>query len=251
MATLRVHKGSRGISVLAALIAINVLAAMGASLAVMVANNQDSRSQQQYADQAFYTTQAGLEFVLGQIYHGGNPCLQLDRALLGSNLLGNTIDIDRTGGKIYVVGTNGPGSVALSITDPIPPSQGQMLNTDTSQAQDSSNGAPPRKLMGVTFQLETGCGVAVTIDTMTVSWDPNNGEHVQQIKFDGDNVFSQGGSNGNLSGVLVDIENTVVADANVHTVDFIRWAEDIQQRLYTIVFTMTDNSTKTVTVDLR
>lgn len=250
MATSRVHS-ERGISVLGIVIAIMILAAMGGAMAMLVASNQETRNQQLFKDQSFASAHGGIEVVLGLIAQGVNPCAPLSSNLLGDSFMGNNIVVTRTNGKIYVVGSKGGASSAISITDPSPPNMGALLTVDTSKAKDASNGAPPKKLIGIEFQLQPGCGGPVVITSMVVSWTPNSGEKVQQIKFDGGNVYSQGGNSGALSGQTIDITDTTIADANVHTVDFIRWKEDIQNRLYTIQFNFSDGSNKTVTVDTR
>lgn len=242
---------SRGFSVLGILIAVSILAAMGAGMAVLVSSNQEARTQQYYSGQAFASAQAGLEVTLGLIYNGVNPCDPLSRSLEGDTLVGNNIVVSRANNRIYVVASKGSATTSVSITDPIPPSQGQYLGVDVTHAQDGSNGAPPGKLTNITFQLVPGCGTNVTITSLTISWEANYGEKVQQIKFDGGNVYSVGGGEGSLSGTTIDIVDQTISDANVHSIDFIRWNGNIQNRLYTMVFNFLDGSNKTVSIDLR
>lgn len=240
---------SRGVSVLATLIAVVILAVMGASMTALVSTNQSSRLLQIYSDQSFATAQAGVEFALGKIYGGVNPCTSLNVNFLGDNFLGDNITINRANNLVTVVGTRGSSTTTLSVTDPIPPSAGQFLQVNTNNAQDAGNGAPPRKLIGVTMQLASGCGSAVTITSMVVTWAPDNVEEIVQIKIDNQNVFTA--RVGALSGQTIDITDVTINDANVHTVDFIRWQQDIQDRLYTIQFNFSDGSNKTVSVDLQ
>lgn len=242
---------SKGISVLDVLIAVLILAAMGGVMAVLVSSNQETRTQQYYADQSFASAQAGLELILGLEYNNANPCDPVARNLLGDSLLGNSISVIRANNRIYVTGTKGDGSVNLSIVDPFPPNSALILLIDTSNAQDASNGAPPKKLIGITFQLTPGCGGPVTITSMVITWSPDEDEEVEQIKFDGGNVYVSQGDGGSESGVLIDTTDVTIADANVHNMDFIRWDENIQNRLYTIKFNFADGSFKTVTVDTR
>lgn len=239
---------SRGISVLAVLVAIVILAAMGASSAVLVSNNQTSRMLQLYSDQSFATAQAGIEFALGKIYSGVNPCTSLNINFLGDNFMGDNITITRANNLVTVVGTRASSTTTLSVTDPIPPNSGQLLQVNTNNAQDAGNGAPPKKLLGVTFQLAPGCGGPVTITTMVVSWTPENDEEVVHIKIDNNNVYN---GSGKESGETININDITINDANVHLINFIRWDDDIQDRLYTIVFNMSDGSNKTVTIDLQ
>lgn len=249
MRTIRVHE--RGISVLGILVSIAVLAAMGTGMAVLVSTNQELRTAQYYSGQAFASAQAGLEVTLGLIYHGATPCDPLSRSLEGDTLLGENIVVSRANNRIYVTASKGTAVTSVSIVDPIPPAQGQYLTVDVTHSKDSSNGAPPAKLIDTSFQLVPGCGTTVTITSMAVSWEPNNGEKVQQIKFDGNNVYSVGGGAGAVSGTTIDIVDQTIADAGLHMVDFIRWNGDIQNRLYTIVFNFADGSNKSVSIDLR
>lgn len=250
MMSSRVHN-KRGIAVLGIIIAIMILAAMGTSMAVLVSNNQTARMLQLYSDQSFASAQAGLELALGLEYNNVNPCEAFSRQLLGDSFLGNSILINRTNNRIYVTGVKGSGSASVSIVDPHPPNSAQMLTIDTSHAQDASNGAPPKKLIGITFQLAPGCGNPVTIVSMVVSWTPDNDEEIMQIKFDNNNIYSEGGHDGMESGDLINTTDVTISDANVHNMDFIRWDDDIQNRLYTLRFNFADGSNKTVTVDTR
>lgn len=247
---------NRGVSVLGIVIAVMILAAMGAGMGVLVSTNQDMRSQQYYSDQSFASAQAGLELVLGLEYNNVNPCDPIARNLLGDSLLGNSIAVNRANNRIYITGMKGSGATNLSIVDPHPPNNALILLIDTGNAKDASNGAPPKKLTGITFQLTPGCGGPVTITSMVVSWTPPPGgddddNKVQQIKFDGGNIYSATGSGGKESGDLINTADVTIADASVHTMDFIRWKDDIQNRLYTIQFNFIDGSNKTVTVDTR
>lgn len=238
------RRNSKGISLLGSLVAVFILAAMGGAMAVLVSTNQATRSFQYTTDQSFASAQSALEMVLGYIHTGVNPCGYADRDF---DFGGSTIVVNRTGGRIYVTATNVDSSTAVSVVDPSPPTEGTQLLIDTSNAKDASNGAPPKKLIDITFMLDPGCGNAVTITSLVVSWEPNLGEDVDQIKFDGNNV---GGSN-EVSGQTIDITDQHIADAGQHLIDFIRWGNEIQNRLYTLQFNFADGSSKTVTIDTR
>jgi hypothetical protein len=213
----------------------------------MVSSNQSTRMMQLYSDQSFATAQAGVEFALAKIYGGANPCSSLNINFLGDSFLGDNITVARANNKVTVTGVRASSTTTLSVTDPIPPSDGQLIQVDTTNVQDSGNGGPPRKLIGIQFQLLPGCGQAVTITSLTISWAPNNVENILQIKFDGSNVYN---SVGMPSGSTIDIVDQTIADANVHTIDFIRWDADIQDRLYTIQFNFSDGSNKIIQIDL-
>lgn len=244
-------RSSRGVTVLSAIVAVLILAAMGGAMAIMVATNQETRSYQYYADQSFASAQAGLELILGSIYWGANPCDSMNRNLNGDNPAGNNVITNRANNRIYVTGTKGASTTVVSVVDPSPPTNDTILVIDASQAEDASNGGLPMMLTGITLQLIPGCGGSVTITSLVISWVRDNGEMVQQIQIDGTDVYSVGYWDGKLSGETIDIRDVTIADANLHMVDFIRWNTEIQNRLYTIQFNFADGSSKTVTVDTR
>lgn len=238
----------KGMSLLGAIVAVLVLAAMGTAMMILVATNQEMRAHQYTFDQSFSSAQAGLEVVLGMIHSGTAACGSLNRNLSESSLVGDSVTVSRTGGRIYITAVKGDSSTSISIVDPDPPNAGDTILIDTGDAKDSSNGAPPRKLIDVHLQLNAGCGSAVTLTTMVVTWTPDLDEGIQQIKLDGGNIYSGAARE---SGEGINVTDTTISDAGVHTIDFVRWNGDIQNRLYTLRFNFSDGSSKTATVDTR
>lgn len=104
-------------SALGTLVAITVLASLGAGVAVMTATNQVTRNQVLYMEQSFYSSHAAFEFALRQIYQGGNP-----NPIPTRQFKGTTFSITRAGGEVRVVTTFGSANTSMAITDPIPPS---------------------------------------------------------------------------------------------------------------------------------
>ncbi len=107
----------KGFTILGVVIAIGILAAFGASMTLMVATNQRTRSQVLYMDQAFASAQAGFEFALRQILVSGSVATSFTRHLAN----GGVIAITRTGGLIKITVTQGTATAAYQITDPVPP----------------------------------------------------------------------------------------------------------------------------------
>lgn len=242
-------RSSKGMSMLAALVAVTALAAMGGAMAVMVSTNQETRNHQYYSDQSFASAQAGLELARGWIYKGIDPCAPMDRNLSGDSLVGNSVLVSRANGLIYSTGTKGDASNAFSIVDPNPPSQGVMLTIDTSNAKNEGNGLPSKKLVGITFQLAPGCVSSVTITELVISWVPDYGEKVDMVKFDGNVVYGTGSDPATVSGQVTNIVDQTIVSAGTHVIDFIQWDTRYLNRHHTIRFNFSDGSSKTVTVD--
>lgn len=242
-------KPSGGMSVLSAIVAVLILAAMGGAMAVIVSTNQESRSQQYVADQSFATAQAGLEVALGMIFNGVNPCESMNRNLSGDSVPTNNLTVNRTDGRIYVVGSKGDAISPVSIVDLTPPQQGMMLEIDTSNAKNEGNGLPSKRLVDIRFQLAPGCQSAVTITDLVISWDPDYGEKVDMINIDGNVVYGMAQDLGTVSGETTNITDQTIVGAGQHVIDFIQWDTRYLNRHHTIRFNFADGSSKTVTVD--
>lgn len=242
-------RASRGVSVLGAIVAVMILAAMGGAMAVLVATNQETRSHQYFADQAFASAQAGIEVALGLISNGASPCDSMNRNLRGDSLMANSVVVSRMNSHIYATGTKGVSAQTVSIVDPHPPADESSLVVDASNAKDASNGAPAMQLIDIAFRRASGCENPVTITSLTISWNPRYGEVVQEIQIDGNNAYSAGVGGGTLSGEPTDIADVAVVDAAVHMINFIMWDMTMQNRLYTIQFNFADGSSKMVSVN--
>ena len=233
--TLRFSK--KGFTVLGVVIAVGILAAMGAGMATLVATNQSTRTQQLNTDQSFYSMHAGLEFALGQIVNNGDQNTSITRQFLGDN-----ITVTRSGSNINVTGVKGTGSAAYKITDPSPPAQSNCLTVNTASAAVSTT-----DLTGIVLSRSGSCSQAITIITMTVSWQPNNSENLRTIRIDGSDVYSN--VTGQGSGTTFDITDKVINDALSHPINYLRWNTDVTNHNFTLVFKMSDGSQKTVTVN--
>lgn len=231
------EKGQRGFTVLGVLIAIGILSAMGAGMAVMIATNQSTRTQQLYMDQAFYNSQAGLEFALGQILDSGSSSTSFSR-----DFGGETIAVTRASNLIEVSTSKWQASANYSITDPNPPTAAACLDVD-----QSSKAVSTVNVTGLVLSRNASCTDSLTIQTMTLTWQPDNSETIRRIRIDGSNVYNSG--TGQASGTTVDITDKTISDYSNHTINFLRWNTTITNHDFILVFNMSDGSSKTVNVD--
>ncbi len=240
---MRILRRHRGFAALSVLLAISVLAAMAASLLVQVAANQWTRTQQLQMDQAFYSAHAAMEFSMGQILLGGDPCVIPTRYFEG-----NAFTINRTtglGGKIQVTTTRGSATNSFSINDPNPLTQATSLNVNTSNAH--ING-PSVQVLGVSFTLpNTSCIGSSTVTSMTLSWTPDHGYKILIISIDGSQVYNS--QTGLHSGSTFSFSSNVLLTNNgsTHTLDYITWDHLGSSETITIVFNMSDGSSSSVT----
>jgi Tfp pilus assembly protein PilV len=115
---------------------------------------------------------------------------------------------------------------------------GLVVNTASAVAGASGN----RSINGMT--LANSGATPIILDKITVSWTGGaSGNRLQSITIDGSSKWV--GSN--LSGTVTDITNTTLAvGVTTHPIVF-RFSKSIQNATLTMIFTMTDATTKTVT----
>ncbi|MBU0506084.1 hypothetical protein KJ708_08845 [bacterium] len=210
---------NKGVNVLAALIAILILAAMGAGMAYFIASNQQTRIQQVTSDQAFNGVQAGLEFVLGQILEEAWPGAAITR-----HFSGNEISITRSGGIVTVTSTGNTATDTYSIDDPTPPTV-DCLDVDTTGA--TVGGGGNKQLQNITITRSASCTNPVTLTSMTgTTWIPDSGELLDRIRIDGTNRFTgpADSSGGTFDFGALDV---VINDAAAHPLNFVRWDSDM------------------------
>ena len=101
-----------------------------------------------------------------------------------------------------------------------------------------------RDLVGITVEHPTvGCG-DIVIDKITVSWTPTTGNrHIENILINNVSVWTGSAT----TETLLDITNTALAAGAVALPTEYRFSNSMNNRIFTITYTMVDGSTKTVT----
>ncbi len=237
----KIFGSERGVTVIAALIGILILGALGASMAYLVASNQQTRVAQVTGDQATYSVAAGIEFALGQVITDGSQSTSFSRRFSGE-----TINISRAASRIVVSGVEGDAVESRSIVDPVPPDASNCLIVDISGVSVSGT-----SMTGVTLSRDAGCSLPVIIDSMNgTSWVPNDGETISSVRIDGTLRFSGAApSGGNVP--LTPLVN--INDALSHPVNSIIWNQTITYHNFVLVFNFKyggTNYSKSVNVEL-
>lgn len=234
-------KRARGSSLIGVVAAVSILAVIATGLPVLFAENQASKAQQYQMMQAYYSARGELEWAMRQIKYDGN-WWPLPTRYLASE----TFWADRTGGKIVATGKKGSGLAYYSITDPDPPNMGKCFSINTTDAQII---ASQKKLMYVTFNRTSNCGVNLYITAMTVSWTPDEGQRYFQIQLGGDamnynNPPLKSGDIATLSPAFL------LSDNLVTSLQFIKW-RDVDafatSPTITVVFSFSDGSSQIAT----
>ncbi len=229
-----------GFAVLGVLIAMGILAAMATGMAVLVATNQSTRTQQLYMDQAYYAAHGAFEYAMRQIQVDGNP-----DPIPTRHFAGEAFSITRTNSKVNVTTTKDSASNSFSITDPNPPAAGNCLNVDTTGKAITGN----TKLTGLVLSRSVRCTAAIQIDSMTISWTPNGGQQANQIQIATNPKEYDGPAQSSGTNFDFGANDYVINDGNNHDLSHIRWDTNVTNTDFTLVFHMNDGSQKSVAVD--
>jgi len=134
----------------------------------------------------------------------------------------------------------GLGSLSSRLTAWQCADQATLLNVNTAGA--TLTGAN-RNLVGITVQNPTvGCG-DIVIDKITVSWTPTTGKRlIQAVLINAVSVWSGSAT----TGTLLDITNTTLTAGAGALSTVYRFSASMIGRSFTIIYTLSDGSTKTV-----
>ncbi|MFH1654318.1 MAG: hypothetical protein ABIE74_09750 [Pseudomonadota bacterium] len=220
----RIAHSAPGFAVIAAIIAVFVLGALGLGIAYFSSYNQQLRIQQVTGDQAFYSSQFGMEFALGQIITDGWSGSSVSREFSGE-----TVNITRTAGKINVSSAEQNARSLVEINDPNPPS-GDCLNVDTTGA-----GISNRELEGLTLSRDASCSLPLTITAMSgTTWEPDLGEGLVRVRIAGNPTEFSGSA---ASGGSVNFSNNyTINDFAAHNITDIRWSTNMSDHNFTLHF---------------
>lgn len=225
-----------GISTLAALFTLLSMVAMGTVIAYLVAAGEESRANHLLSSQAFYVTQAGIEYGVRKIYEGSSPVVASPGVSFGKG----SFTISQSGRTVTVTGTVG-NAVRIHKVDS--PTEADCTKIDTSNV---NLGANDTKVQQITFRKI--CLTQVTIDKMQYSWTPDNGERLTEIKIENLTVYDNPA--GAPSGTLLDIANYVVTTSSNNVINWIKFTGDMEDKTMTLTWTFGDSSTKTETFEL-
>jgi len=242
----RRSRSLRGFSLLSSLVAVGILGTIGVGFPILVSSNQDLRTTTLHSGQAYYASRASFEYGLRQIQVEGDP-----DSISPRNFLGENFSINRTGGRIVVVGTTGNANNSFSITDPNPPSQANCLTVNTTNAVVVSEW-----LDQIYASHATNCTDPITIESLVVSWDfvgdDDDDYELDQIYFDANSVYQNPNlPTGSTFNFIAPFDLGVPNSYQLR----MKWDDDMDDDDdgvdFTIVFNMEDNSSKTVvfTVD--
>jgi hypothetical protein len=230
-----------GFALIGVIVALTILTVLGFGLSTMIAENQSTRSQQLYMDQAFLTAHASFEYSLRQIEMGTNPNPLPVRVFATS-----AFALNRYLRKIWTVETDVTASNSFSVNDPNPPLESSCLIVGTGGATYRAN---TKQLIGVTLQRDvTKCPNPIVITSMIISWSPNGNERVTELQFNNAPTKEFHDAAGLKSGSTFPLSPVVsYPDGSVQLMTDIQWKTSITTpSSITLTYILEDNSTVVV-----
>lgn len=155
---------------LAALITLMAMAAMGGVVSYMVASNQQGRTGHLQSLEALYVAQAGLEYVIKKIYEGEDGTI-VNPVPMGKG----TFTSERSGRTLSIIGKVGDATRVYLVDSP---TEADCTSNYPTVISLENGGTRLRWAAS----LAKACLPSVTITQVVFSWGPNNGERLMAIE---------------------------------------------------------------------
>lgn len=222
-----------GVSVVAAMLMLLSLMAMGGVISYMVAIGEESRATQLSSAQALYVTQAGIEYAVKRIYDGLSEIVNPP----GQTFSNGSFTVSRSGLTLTITGTVG-NAVRVHKVDS--PTQADCNILDVSNAD---LGGGDKELKHIYFRKN--CLPQIVVDKMQFSWTPDGGQKLKEIKIEENKVYDN--PIGVNSGTIIDIADFVAINNNNNVINHVKFDASIEDVIMTMTFHMGDGTTKTAT----
>lgn len=233
---------NKGMGIVGVLLIIVLLSAMGGVIAMLVATGSVAKTNELVREQAKSLIDAGFEYALKQIDSGANPDGQTRNLGKGQFTVGYDTGTGTITVNSSVSGLEGASTPNYSIQGPVGGSMGDCLVVTTSGAYLS---ASKLILQGIT--IRNNCLAPVTIASMTTSWTPSMMEQLSSITINGNIVYGPPQSP-LLSGAIADITDVTIPNCTTIPLTNITFNSSMDNKNFTLLFTMSDGTTKSAFV---
>ncbi len=233
-----------GFALLGALISILVLAILGTGVTVIVSRNNQATISQISSTRSLYALQAGIEFAQRKLRATGESVSI--NTLAGTYEFGNnTFTITNGGNNTVIISGSGQDAFSQFTLDIPQVNQGTCLIVQTDDAAIDK-----KKLIDITLQRDPLCSIALTITALKTTWTPDNSEKLDHIQIE-KNPVEYDSKKGITSGQTATFSNTyTINNTALHTITEIRWDVNIGPSKFDFLFTMSDGTTKALSLDL-
>ena len=219
---------SKGFAAIAALVGTLILGAVGVGMAYLITSGQQTTIHQVTGDQAFYSTQAGMEFALRKVIAESSP-----EMTFSPKFSGETLTIIRDGSNINISSPKSKAFAQHSIADPGSVSPVGCLQIDTSGAYIQGT----TYLMGGVLRRDPSCTQPLTVTALSgTSWLPNTGQVVNQVTLNG--VIRFAGAVPSGGDIPLSPALTIANNAN-YPLNSIRWNSSVVNTNFHLILSYT------------
>lgn len=222
------------VSIIAALLALVSLLAMGSVIVFLSASNQTSRANYLSSNYALYVTQAGIEYAVKKVWDGESEIVNPPGLAFGKG----TFTVSRSGRTLTVTGTVGNAVRQYKVDSP---TEADCTDIDISNVEANDENVTHLYFNKICLQQ-------ITIDKVQLTWVPNNNQKLLEFKIESNKIYDD--PVGVSSGTLIDTADYTVNNTNNNTINWIKFDNNIENTSFTMTWTMGDESTKTITFDV-
>jgi len=222
----------RGLSTLAALLVLLGLAAMGLVMTYLVATGEQSRAQNLLSTQAFYVTQAGIEYAIKRVYDGQSEVVTPPGITFGRG----SFTVSRNSRTLIVVGTVGDAVRQHQIDSP---TEADCTALDVSNIEVKDHDQTISRI-----HFRKICLTQISIRQMRFSWVPDGGERLQRIRIESETLYDNPA--GALSGTTLDVIDYTVTGGGNKVINEIQWDSSIEDTVMTMTLMLGDGTSKIV-----
>lgn len=226
---------NKGVSSIAAVLTLLILAALGGVLTYLVAAGSVGRMHHVSGLQALYVTQAGIEWAVKRVYDQQNEIVGPP----GIAFAGGNFTVERDGRTLTITGTVGDAVRVHSVDSP---TEADCTDIDTSHVNLGANDTRIQQV-----QFSKICLATTTIVQWQLSWVPDNGERLTEIRVENSTLYTNPA--GAPSGTLLETVDYTLTNPNTNVVNRIDFDSNMEDKEVTLSFIMADNSVKTVTFE--
>ena len=233
-------KTKRGVGLVAVVIIMAVLSVIGAAVSLLVATGAVSKTDELARDQAFGLIHGGFEYAFKRIDDGADPNGNT------RNLGAGSFTVTYTPGSLVTIASTvsamqGNASQNFSVTAPSGGNASCLVVNTAGAFWENSN----RRIAGMTVQ--NTCAIPITINGMTVGW--NNAlpsQKTTRIRINNGNEYNRPAAQAATSCTAATPFTSRIIPATTTYTLTIEFNTARNGKLFTIIFYMTDGTTKRV-----
>ncbi|MBI1909352.1 MAG: pilus assembly PilX N-terminal domain-containing protein [Deltaproteobacteria bacterium] len=231
-----IFNNERGVSIIAAAVTLAILSLFGLVVNYTLVHNSSLVTNAVQYDEAFYITQAGIEYGLKKVGMGQSPVVNPPGLTFGNG----SFTIGQSGSLMTVTGTVGTRT-SIHTVQIVTQADCAALDVEDAEWKNGQN-----LIQHVTVEKECSELSQIVIDKVIVEWTlPQSSEHLTNIKIE--NTNNSFLPTGIQSGGLAELVDEAITGGGRAIFNEIGFDTDLRGRTFTLTVVMADESMLTGT----